>query len=85
MGSRSEKTIRSCWFSQCCVSGLISKSGITNGNVELWPKQYKPLPTPQADRATGKFRKNLLYLSIITAVNLIAVVFNVGLLFAAAR
>ena len=39
----------------------------------------------QADRATGKFRKNLLYLSIITAVNLIAVVFNVGLLFAAAR
>lgn len=39
----------------------------------------------QADRATSKFRKNLLYLSIITAVNLIAVVFNVGLLFAAAR
>ena len=39
----------------------------------------------QADRATGKFKKNLLYLSIITAVNLIAVVFNVGLLFAAAR
>lgn len=39
----------------------------------------------QADRATGKFNKNLLYLSIITAVNLLAVVFNIGLLFAAAR
>lgn len=39
----------------------------------------------QADRATGKFKKNLQYLSVITAVNLLAVVFNIGLLFAAAR
>ncbi len=39
----------------------------------------------QADRATGKFKKTVFYLALITAVNLLAAFFMIGLLFSVAR
>jgi DNA integrity scanning protein DisA with diadenylate cyclase activity len=39
----------------------------------------------QADRATGKFKKNVFYLGLITAVNLLSAFFMIGLLFSVAR